>query len=189
MLNKACLNLFDIRKMKNHVEIIEFSYTVIFTDARTIYVSELSRNITVKDLHEDFQSNGTIRQITIICKIFDDTEDRNNGYAYIEFDEESEVKRTLRLNRGVIDEHIVKVEKKWSDACTIFVGNLPDSITEDALRNHFQSYGVHPYRDIHSVTIKNGKKGKYAFMHLAGRDFVERALQANESHLDGKRIR
>ncbi|CAG8737843.1 9360_t:CDS:10 [Gigaspora margarita] len=156
-------------------------------DARSIYVSKVNCDITIKDLSDHFQSCGDILKIRIIRKIFDNKNFDNNvvGYAFIEFKEESDVERALALDGSILkDEYKIMVRRKFSNVRTIYVSNFRDDITKDELSDHFQSHG-----DIIDITINDGKDGgKYAFICFATKAMAEDALKANNSCLGGRQI-
>ncbi|CAG8647056.1 12622_t:CDS:2, partial [Cetraspora pellucida] len=144
-------------------------------DARSIYVGNLDRNITVQHLRDHFDECGTIKQITIIFRIFNQM-----GHAFIEFSDESEVNNALRKNRTAIGEYIIHVATKWNNTRTIYVSNLHDNVTEDELRNIFQPYG-----NIHHIRIFNG----YAFISFTTSASVDGALRENGTLLGGRNIK
>ncbi|CAG8654533.1 4282_t:CDS:2, partial [Racocetra persica] len=146
-------------------------------DARSIYVGNLDCNITVQRLRNHFHLRGTIKQITIIFRIFSDNANNQKGHAFIEF--ESEVNDALSLDGSTIDENIIIVARKWINTRTIYVSNLHNNVTEDELSNHFHNYG-----EIHHINIFNG----YAFIGFTTSAAVNSALRANNTLLGGRRI-
>ncbi|CAG8641134.1 23355_t:CDS:10, partial [Cetraspora pellucida] len=147
-------------------------------DARSIYVGNLDRDITVQHLRDHFDSCGTIKQITIIFRIF-----MQMSHAFIEFSDESEVNIALCKNGTAIDGYIIHVATKWINTRTIYVSNvgiLHDNVTEDELRNLFQHYGI-----IHHIRIFNG----YAFISFTTSASVDDALRENGTLLGGRNIK
>lgn len=74
-------------------------------------------------------------------------------------------------------------------AVQIYVGNLPYSITEDALKGYFEPHGI-----IESVKIikdhDSGRSKGYGFIEMASQDEANTAVEKlNDSLIDERKIK
>lgn len=77
-------------------------------DQRSIYVGNVDYSATPEELHEHFQSVGTVNRVTILCDKY-----RNpKGYAYIEFAEKEAVETSLALNESIFKGRPLKITPK-----------------------------------------------------------------------------
>ncbi len=69
----------------------------------------------------------------------------------------------------------------------LFVGNLPNSVTEDELKSEFYEYG-----DIESLKIitdkETGRSRGYGFLEMADDDARRAINKLNNSDMDGRKI-
>ncbi|KAJ1625610.1 hypothetical protein T492DRAFT_1038561 [Pavlovales sp. CCMP2436] len=77
-------------------------------DMRSIYVGQVDYAATPEELHEHFQSVGTVNRVTILCDKFRTPK----GYAYIEFAETEAVQTALALNESIFKGRPLKVYAK-----------------------------------------------------------------------------
>jgi cold-inducible RNA-binding protein len=71
----------------------------------------------------------------------------------------------------------------------VYVGNLPFSITEDALKSLFENYGSIVSCNI-IVDHNTGRSKGFAFVELSSKEEADAAIEAlNESDLDGRTIK
>lgn len=112
-------------------------------DMRSIYVGNVDYAATPEELHEHFQSVGTVNRVTILCDKF-----RNpKGYAYIEFAEKEAVETSLSLNESVFKGRPLKVTAKRTNIFGFNRGGGGGRARGHgpAFRGRGSGRGFHPY--------------------------------------------
>ncbi|XP_060807013.1 RNA-binding protein 34 [Amyelois transitella] len=114
--------------------------------------------------------------------------ERTTVNVYVKFKEESSVEQALSENNTVLNDHHLRVTRSQSTGaahdpkCSVFVGNLPFGLEDEAFRAKFESCG-----QIESVRIIRDKKtnaGKgFGYINFASKDGVELALNLTEEDL------
>lgn len=77
-------------------------------DARSIFVSNIHRDITPDNIEEHFGQCGSIERITVVS----DTHHRDLAHAYVEFDTEESMTRALVLDKSEFEGKAITVAKK-----------------------------------------------------------------------------
>lgn len=110
-------------------------------DMRSIYVGNVDYTATPEELHEHFQSVGTVNRVTILCDKF-----RNpKGYAYIEFAEKEAVETSLSLNDSIFKGRPLKVTAKRTNVFGFNRGRGRGGGYGAAPRGRGAARGFHPY--------------------------------------------
>ncbi|CAH0696986.1 unnamed protein product [Spodoptera exigua] len=117
--------------------------------------------------------------------------ERTTVNVYIKYASEHSVEKALVENNTVLNDHHLRVSRSSSTGaehdpkCSIFIGNLPFAMEDEALRAKFEKCG-----EIHSVRIIRDKKtnaGKgFGYVNFESKDGVELALALTEEDLTVK---
>ncbi|NWI56008.1 RBM34 protein, partial [Calyptomena viridis] len=177
-------------------------------DRRTVFVGNLPVNCTVQVLKSLFKKYGQIQSVRFRSLIpAEDTISKKLAAikhklhpsakfvnAYVVFKEECDAQKALKENGTEIASgfHIrVDTASKTSshdNKRSVFLGNLPYDIPNDAVREHFHVCG-----DVVGVRIVRDRKtglGKgFGYVLFENTDAVHLALKLNNSVLMGRQIR
>ncbi|KPI93657.1 RNA-binding protein 34 [Papilio xuthus] len=114
--------------------------------------------------------------------------DRSTVNVYVKFRDASSVNEALAENGTVLNDHHLRVTRSDSTGsehdpkCSVFIGNLPFALEDEALQQKFQQCG-----EIESVRIIRDKKtsaGKgFGYVNFKSKDAVELALALSEEEL------
>ena len=147
------------------------SYEKSKADNNTIFVGNLPKEVTDKQLKKLFKKFGNIDAIRIRGIVPDSPQTPKKVaaitkkfhpklqtvYAYVRFVSEESAKAALALNGTLFEGNHLRVdvanktEKKYDAKKSVFLGNLPFKINHETVRKHFESCGeiesVHVVRD------------------------------------------
>ncbi|CAK1594764.1 unnamed protein product [Parnassius mnemosyne] len=114
--------------------------------------------------------------------------DRSTVNVYVKFRDESSVNEALAENGTVLNDHHLRVTRsdctgsEHDPKCSVFVGNIPFALEDEALQQTFQQCG-----EIVSVRIIRDRKtnaGKgFGYVNFKSKDAVELALALSEEDL------
>ncbi|XP_063632504.1 heterogeneous nuclear ribonucleoprotein Q-like isoform X2 [Cydia splendana] len=172
------LNDYEIRKGK------KIGVTVSFNNHR-LFVGNIPKNRDRDDLFEEFTRHAPGLVEVIIYSSPDDKK-KNRGFCFLEYESHkaaSLAKRRLGTGRIKVwgcdiivdwaDPQEEPDEQTMSKVKVLYVRNLTQEITEEALKEQFERFGA----------VERVKKIKdYAFVHFEERDCAVKAMQ----ELDGK---
>ncbi|XP_037867342.1 heterogeneous nuclear ribonucleoprotein Q isoform X4 [Bombyx mori] len=172
------LNDYEIRKGK------KIGVTVSFNNHR-LFVGNIPKNRDRDELFEEFSKHAPGLVEVIIYSSPDDKK-KNRGFCFLEYESHkaaSLAKRRLGTGRIKVwgcdiivdwaDPQEEPDEQTMSKVKVLYVRNLTQDITEEALKEEFEHYG----------NVERVKKIKdYAFVHFDDRDCAVKAMQ----ELDGK---
>eukprot|EP01080_Neovahlkampfia_damariscottae_P004806 gene4806-8392_t len=135
-------------------------------EKRTIFVYNLSVETNEKQIALFFNKVGRIRDVKLIKDRFTN---RSKGFGFVEFTEASSVEEALRLTGKKLDDHTVMVKTSDADKnlthgkdpnavvlpqktarriTQLFVSGIPSCITEEDLKNLFETLGKVVYVSI-----------------------------------------
>ncbi|KAL4716281.1 hypothetical protein ACJJTC_014761 [Scirpophaga incertulas] len=174
------LNDYEIRKGK------KIGVTVSFNNHR-LFVGNIPKTRDRDELFEEFTRHAPGLVEVIIYSSPDDKK-KNRGFCFLEYESHkaaSLAKRRLGTGRIKVwgcdiivdwaDPQEEPDEQTMSKVKVLYVRNLTQEITEEALKEEFERYG----------TVERVKKIKdYAFVHFDDRDCAVKAMQ----ELDGKEM-
>lgn len=177
-------------------------------EKRTIFVGNLPPTCTKKQLVKMFCRFGKIHSVRFRCargskmlpkrtvakQGWTNAEQTNEMVAYIVFEEEDDVVKSLEANGALLDDRHIRVDSikgasQPKHSHSIFVGNLPFTVTTERLREVFQHCG-----EIEGTRVIRDKKtgcGKgFGFVLFKEKSGVMFALkQAKNIELDGRKLR
>ncbi|CAG4973362.1 unnamed protein product [Colias eurytheme] len=114
--------------------------------------------------------------------------ERTTVNVYIKYKHADSIDQALSANNTVMNEHHLRVTRSDTSGsahdpkCSVFVGNIPFGLEDEALRAKFQGCG-----EIESVRIVRDRKtnaGKgFGYVNFASKDGVELALALTEEDL------
>ncbi|XP_014664141.1 PREDICTED: RNA-binding protein 34-like isoform X2 [Priapulus caudatus] len=173
---------------------------------RTLFIGNLPKD-TKKELKKLFKQYGRVVTIRFRSLAPSDPsmplklvaikgalhESRNTVNAYIEFSTADDASNALVLNGTMFGSCYIRCDLagragQHDHKHSIFVGNLPFDIEDDALREFFKECG-----DIQGIRVIRDRKtsiGKgFGYLLFKSMDSVTLALKLNGSQLDGRELR
>lgn len=143
-----------------------------------IFVKNLDRNIDNKALYDTFSLFGSI----LSCKVACSQDGKSRGYGFVHYETEEAAKQAIeRVNGMQIGDKTVEVqsflrrderEPPPATYTNVYVKNLPDDITEQALKDLFSPFGA-----ISSHAILEDKlERKFAFVNYEVTDSAQKAV-------------
>ncbi len=156
------------------------SATDVERDQRTIFVQQLSVRLRSKELKSFFEQVGTVIDASIVK---DKSTGRSKGVAYVEFENKESVQKAINLTGNkllgipIIVQYTeseknrqsllmgpkpIKPDFKTVSPNRIYVGNIHFGVTDEELKQIFQSFG-----EIEAVYLQRDDLGKskgYAFI-------------------------
>jgi len=133
-------------------------------------------------IRELFSKHGVIEDVRF---------PKSGGCCFVQFETLEECEAALQENGATLDGAEIKVDKssnrsKPTNAFSIFVGNLSYNTTEESLRNAFGECG-----NVIRVSIPQNEMGSkgFAFVDFDTEEAQKKAIEYNETDLDGRTIR
>ncbi|KFQ18112.1 RNA-binding protein 34, partial [Merops nubicus] len=175
---------------------------------RTVFVGNLPVSCTVQELKSLFKEYGQIKSIRFRSLVpAEDTLSKKLGAikhkvhpnakfvnAYIVFKEECDAIKALNKNGTEfasgfhIRVDIASNTSSHDNKRSVFLGNLPYDVSDDAVREHFAVCGA--IVAVRLVRDRNTGLGKgFGYVRFENTDAVHLALKLNGSELMGRRIR
>jgi len=180
-------------------ELDDESITQEERDSRTVFIMQLARNLTIRDIQDFFSKVGQVRDVRLIS---DRNSRRSKGIGYVEFTDPSAVTLAIKLSGqrllGVpIMVSPTMAEKnrfaaqqaalvKPQGPMKLYVGSLHYNITEPMLRAIFEPFGVVESVQLQYDTETNRSKG-FGFVNFRDGTAAKRAMeQMNGFELAGR---
>ncbi|XP_063958493.1 RNA-binding protein 34-like [Lytechinus pictus] len=174
---------------------------------RTVFVGNLPVNIKKNELKGLFKSYGTIESVRFrsmgvadpsmskkVAAIKQELNPKRTSFnAYIVFEEEKCAQAALESNGRLVNKHHMRVDiasnnKKHDMKHSLFIGNLPFNIDDEAVRNHFQEFGT--VQGVRLIRDKATGMGKgFGYVLFEDSSSVEFALKMDGSKLKGRSLR
>jgi nucleolin len=174
-------------------------------ETTSIFVGQLSWSIDNDRLAQEFSQCGEVLSATVQL---DRNTGRSRGFGYVHFSTADAVEKALKMNGSEIDGRAIRIDrstpptssqirdrraKAFSDEIsppcnTLFIGNLPFSITEDALWSYFEGYSVKTIRL--PTDRESGQPKGFGYVELENVEDAKKAFEAlSGSEIEGRRIR
>uniref|UniRef100_A0A8C7YZ64 RNA binding motif protein 34 n=1 Tax=Oryzias sinensis TaxID=183150 RepID=A0A8C7YZ64_9TELE len=175
---------------------------------RTVFVGNLPVTCTKKTVLNLFKDKGSIESIRFRSLVREDPAmsrklaairrqvhpQRKSMNAYVVFKEEAGAIRALESNGMEVETNYnIRVDRATDGSShdhkrSVFVGNLPFDIQEQAFRKHFETCGT--VEAVRLVRDKDSGLGKgFGYVLFESADSVQLALELNASKLEGRSIR
>ena len=142
-----------------------------------MYVGNLDWSVTQQNLTDMFQTINGLKDTRLVC----DFMERSKGYAYLDYETPEQVREAAeKYNGHEIHGRPMKVApskptKQLYDEKIVFVKLVPDSATEDMIREYFAECG-----NVVGVQVptdaRNKRKG-HAYVEFDDDGAVKKALQ------------
>ncbi|CAN7048468.1 hypothetical protein IGI04_025554 [Brassica rapa subsp. trilocularis] len=176
-MNYIPLNGKPVRIMYSHRD-----PSVRRSGAGNIFIKNLDKSIDHKALHDTFSAFGNI----ISCKVAVDSSGQSKGYGFVQYEiKESAQKAMAQLNGMLLNDKQVYVgpflrrQERDSTAnvtkfTNVYVKNLAESTTDDALKNTFGEFG-----NITSAVVMkdgDGKSKGFGFVNFDNADDAAKAV-------------
>ncbi|XP_033115264.1 squamous cell carcinoma antigen recognized by T-cells 3-like isoform X2 [Anneissia japonica] len=147
-----------------------------YNDNLTVFVKNLSYNITDEKIRSVFNQCGEITDVRMKVG----NKNKFRGFCYVEFKDEASVVKALQLDRHEIDGRPLYVDPsvdkskgdkpkakqfKWDtglDQKKLFISGLPRTTTKEDLQEMFAKYGT--VKDVRIVTYRSGVPKGLAFV-------------------------
>jgi len=167
----------------------EENFTQEERDARTVFIMQLARNLTIQDIQDFFNKVGLVRDVRLIS---DRNSRRSKGFGYVEFSDPTSVPLAIKLSGqrllGVpIMVSPTMAEKnrfaaqqaalvKREGPMKLYVGSLHYNVTESMLQAIFEPFGVIDSVQLQYDPETNTSKG-YGFVNFSNADAGKRAME------------
>ncbi|XP_042433153.1 polyadenylate-binding protein 2-like isoform X1 [Zingiber officinale] len=204
-LGYAYVNFSDPADAARAIEVLNFSLlngkairimysnrdpSVRRSGAANIFIKNLDKSIDNKALYDTFSVFGNI----LSCKIALDASGHSKGYGFVQFEEEEAALNAIEKLNGMLmnDKKVfvgpfVRKQERESAATNVkfnnvFIKNLSDSVTDDALQEVFGEFGK-----ITSCIVMregDGKSKCFGFVNFENPDDAAKAVQ----ELNGKKF-
>eukprot|EP00210_Caulerpa_lentillifera_P003170 g3029.t1 len=164
-----------------------------------LFVGNIPREMTQDELKEIFHKE--VKGVTDVELLMDFENMQNRGFCFVECYNHAAAdlaRRTLSRAEFKLKERALTVtwaeprrmEVDHEKVKSIYVGNLPDTVTEMKLRDMFKAYG-----DVEKVVLPYARDGRrhrdYGFVHYVDRSCALKAIEATEQNplfLDNRQL-
>lgn len=160
-----------------------------------IYIKNLAKNITQKELYDTFEAFGTI----LSSKIAVDEKGNSKGFGYVHFETEDAASRAIEAINGMsifgqlvyvgyfIPRNSRKSEAGKSHFNNIYVKSFPPETTDDSLKEMFSEFG-----EIQSCCVSldsDGKSKGFGFVCFSNPEDAENAVKAmHGKEMNGRQL-
>jgi len=165
---------------------------------RKLFIGGLNKQNTDEDaLKSYFSSYGTI----IDCTIMRDHDRVSRGFGFILFEDSASIDRIMTAKKEgaqfTLDDHHVEIKRALPKVANggnvgssrsggmnrkVFVGGLPSTITEQELRDYFESYGR--VNEVELLREKDsGRLRGFAFVTFDEEDSAEKCMQRRQHEI------
>jgi len=165
----------------------------------SIYVGNISFDMTESELRAAFAAHGTVKKITLPL---DKVTNRSRGFAFVLMSNADEMNaainslheteiggRTVYVSESLPKEKVADNKKKYIKkkvGTKIYVGNLDFGTSADALKSAFEAYGE--VKDCFVPTDYNGNPRGFAFVSMDEEDAVKAIEALNGAEIDGRTL-
>ncbi|PKY14587.1 RNA-binding domain-containing protein [Rhizophagus irregularis] len=172
------------------------------SECKTVFVGNLSFNVDVNWLRQEFEEAGEIADVRII---YDKDTGKSRGFGYVEFATAEGANNAVKFAGGEIDGRAINVDladqktgsfKKKSNfskgtsevSNTLFIGNLSFNVIEDEIWETFGNYGqiVAVRLPTHEDT---GKLKGYGYVEFADTNAAQKAMELHGTEIGGRAVR
>ena len=176
-LNQKKLNGKSIRIMREEKDFLLKNKE----NKNNLYIKGIPKNKDPREIFEYFIKFGDIFSL----KVNEDDKGNNNGIAFLTYYKEEDAKKSMDETNGKkiwgSDMEVqYKTRNEWQynnnqnkrRSSKIIINNFPDNYTNKEIQNLCEEFGK-----IEICEIKNGKKGKYAFVKFSNEEEAKKAIE------------
>jgi len=164
-------------------------------NSRKIFIGGLNYNSTEDSLTSHFSQWGEL--VDVVVMKFPDTK-RSRGFGFVTFAKDEEVDacqehrphtidgKTVETKRATPREEFGKPEAGQT-VKKVFVGGLKEEMTEDDIRQYFETFGK--ITSVTRLTEKDtGKPRGFGFVEFDDYDPVDKCILKGSHQINGKRV-
>jgi len=174
-------------------------------ETKSIFVGRLSWSVDSDRLAQEFAHCGEVVSATVQT---DRNTGKSRGFGYVHFSTTEAVEKALEMSGQEIDGRPINVDrstpadpnqtrenraKTFNDrvsapSSTLFIGNLPFTISEDTLWSYFEGYSVKTIRL--PTDRESGQPKGFGYVELEGLEDAKKAFEAlSGTEIEGRSIR
>lgn len=174
-------------------------------ETKSIFVGRLSWSVDSDRLAQEFAHCGEVVSATVQT---DRNTGKSRGFGYVHFSTTEAVEKALEMNGQEIDGRAINVDRStpadpnqvrekrsraFNDqtsppSSTLFVANLPFTISEDTLWSYFDGYNVKTIRL--PTDRETGQPKGFGYVELEGVEDAKKAFEAlSGTEIEGRRVR
>ncbi|KAH9411786.1 hypothetical protein HK407_03g05360 [Ordospora pajunii] len=151
----------------------------------TVFIKGISYDLTEYDLKTEMEKIGNVVRVGIPMT---NDHKRNKGFGYIEFSNEEEVKKALKLDGTVLlgREVVVNMAQPKSTSkqkYSIYVSNIPFESDRKKLKEYFESMG-HVVGVSFPYDVENNRLKGFGFIDFGNKEDYERVLNKSKLMFD-----
>jgi len=154
-------------------------------DDRKLFVGGLPQEASSEDVKEYFSTFGEIENINLKT---DPNTGRSRGFAFLVYKEASSIDAATKDPAHVIKGKKVTCKKAEVKQGKVFVGKLPEGVTDDEIKDHFAQFG--PIVEVvRPIDKQNGDKPKnFAFITYEREEISFKLVKEGETTLNGQKV-
>ncbi|KAI1714133.1 RNA recognition motif domain-containing protein [Ditylenchus destructor] len=175
----------DVRKAKEANESLPLKEESVATDKntlrKTIEIEDVPEGVTKEELIAFYSKYGRVEE----CRLFKGK--TGIPHAFVSFSAIDEVIRAMDDRPHIIGGKPLKIKfhaKGHSNFVSLFVGSLPENVTEETLRNEFSKYGKPIYWELNNDGHFN-QSGPYGIVKYATEQEAIKALNSGPHTIEG----
>ncbi|CAA6673406.1 unnamed protein product [Spirodela intermedia] len=141
-----------------------------------IFVGGLDRDATEEDVRKVFEKIGVVEDIRLHK---DFTTNKNKGFAFVKFADKEQANRAiLELKNPIINGKRCGIARS-EDNDTLFLGNICNTWTKEAIKQRLKDYGVEGVENITLVgdTQNEGLSRGFAFVEFSCHEYAMNAYK------------
>jgi len=156
--------------------------------SRKIFLGNLPRHLTPRDLQDDFAKFGTITA----CHLKTNPDGTIRGFGFIEFRETKEANVVLshfRKNANMYKNAKITVEPARNKKARLYIGNIPKNLTPKQLEKDFEKFGKLWCCQIQATP--QGRSKGFGYLHFEDETSAHAALReyGDDPYYRGRRIK
>ncbi|KGN46107.2 polyadenylate-binding protein 3 [Cucumis sativus] len=147
-----------------------------------VFIKNLDLSIDNKALRDTFAAFGTV----LSCKVAVDSNGQSKGYGFVQFESEESAEISIeKLNGMLLNDkqvyvghfirHQERIRANGSQFTNVYVKNLPETTTDDDLKNLFAPHGTITSAIV--MTDSNGKSKCFGFVNFQNTDSAAAAVE------------
>jgi len=154
-------------------------------EERKLFVGGLPQEASEEDVKEYFATFGEIENINLKT---DPHTGRSRGFAFIIYKEASSIDAATKDPAHVVKGKKVTCKKAEVKQGKVFVGKLPEGVTDEEIKEHFSQFG--PIVEVvRPIDKQNGDKPKnFAFITYEKEEIAFKLVKEGQTTLNGETV-